>query len=129
MQIIKLTNTIEEPIGKLEIKHDAKSPNVNDIILDIAANIVTPLNVFNICLAESVGKIINDVINNAPITFIPITTVNDVNIDIITLINVVLVPVDLENVSSNVTLNILLYNNMNKAITIIATIILKITSA
>jgi hypothetical protein len=38
------------------------------------------------------------VINNAPITFIPITTIIDDNTDIKTLIKVVLIPEALENV-------------------------------
>ena len=39
----------------------------------------------------------------------PITTVNEVNTAIIPLTTNTFVPLDLENVSSNVTLNILLY--------------------
>ena len=128
IQTIKLTNTIDEPIGKFEIMHEAKSPIIKEITLDAAAKIVTPLNVLNTCLADNVGNIIKAVINKAPITFIPITTVNDVKIEIIILINVVFVPVDLENVSSNVTLNILLYRIIYNPTTITATTILNITS-
>ena len=82
--IIKLTKTIEDPIGSLSIIHANNKPAVNEIALNTHEKIVTDLNVLNICLAERVGNIINDVINNAPITFIPITIVKDVNIEIIT---------------------------------------------
>lgn len=125
---MKLINTIEEPIGKLVIIHEANKPIIKDITLDTLANIVTPLYVLNICLADNVGKIINEVINKAPITFIPITTVNEVKTEIIMLIKFVLVPVDLENVSSNVTENILLYKNTYITMTTKANIILNITS-
>ena len=66
------------------------------------------LNVLNICLLDNVGKIINAVINKAPITFIPITIVSEIKIDNIILITFVCIPVDLENVSSNVIENILI---------------------
>lgn len=127
-KIIKLVNTIDEPIGRFIIKQDNNIPITKDEILYITENIITLLYVLNICLDDSVGNIINEVINKAPITFIPITTVNEVRIDIITLIILVFKPVDLENVSSNVTEKILLYKRMKVIITIIAIIILNMTS-
>lgn len=127
-KIIKLVNTIDEPIGRFIIKQDNNIPITKDAILYITENIITLLYVLNICLDDSVGNIINEVINKAPITFIPITTVNEVRIDIITLIILVFKPVDLENVSSNVTEKILLYKRIKVIITIIAIIILNITS-
>ena len=127
-KIIKLVNTIDEPIGRFIIKQDNNIPITKDEILYITENIITLLYVLNICLDDRVGNIINEVINKAPITFIPITTVNEVRIDIITLIILVFKPVDLENVSSNVTEKILLYIRMKVIITIIAIIILNMTS-
>ena len=35
IQTIKLTNTIDEPIGKFEIMHEAKSPIIKEITLFI----------------------------------------------------------------------------------------------
>ena len=67
--------TIVAPTGK----STAKLVNIpimkhNTDITALA--ITTCLYVLNICLADKTGKTINDVINNVPITFIPITTVN-----------------------------------------------------
>ena len=112
IQYIKLTNTIDEPIGKLLIEQASNKPIIKHNTLDITENIVTPLNVLNICLLDNVGNIIKAVINKAPITFIPITIVKDIRIDNIILIMFVCIPVDLENVSSNVIENILLYKNI-----------------
>ena len=74
----------------------------------IALAITTCLYVLHICLADKTGNTINEVINNVPITFIPITTVNAHRIEIIILYISVLTPLDLEKSSSNVILNILL---------------------
>ena len=101
-------NTLDEPIGKSDIIQDNSKPKQNDVKPNTTENIVTFLNVLKICLADKTGNIINDVINKAPITFMPITTAIDVNIETITFIKVVLVPVDFEKVSSNVTEKILL---------------------
>ena len=108
---IKLTNTIDEPIGNLSIIHEAIIPILKDKTLNAQDMIITILNDLNICLDDRVGNIINAVINSAPITFIPITTVKLVKMDNIKLIMLVLIPSDLANVSSNVTQNILLYSN------------------
>ena len=123
----KLVNTIEEPTGILSIIQHKNNPIVTATTEDIAANIVTCLNVLKINLADSVGNIINAVINNAPISFIPITTTKDVKIEIVILIIVAFVPVDLENTGSNVAVNILLYKIINTDTTITTIIILIIT--
>ena len=81
MQYIKFVNTIDEPIGKLLIIQANNKPIVKQKTLDITENIVTILNVLNICLLDKVGNIIRAVISSAPITFIPITIVKDIRID------------------------------------------------
>ena len=80
-------NTILEPIGKLVIIQQINNPIEKDTTPKITLKIVTCLKVFTICLADNTGNIINDVINKAPITFIPITIVTDVKTDIITFSN------------------------------------------
>ena len=128
IKTIKFTNTIDEPIGNLSIIHDVIMPILKDNTLIRQAKINTYLNDLNICLEDRVGKIINAVIRRAPITFIPITIVKDISIDKTTLMIFVCIPLDLENVSSNVIENILGYNNMYVVITINATITLNTTS-
>lgn len=125
---IKLTNTIDEPIGSLSIIHDVIIPMLNDTAPNIEANIKTFLNDLNNCLDDIVGNIIKAVINKAPITFIPITTVKLVSIDSNKLIRFVLIPCDFANVSSNVTENILLYKTIYTPTTIKQIIILKTQS-
>ena len=75
--------------------------------------IMTLLQVLKICLAETVGKIIKEEINNAPITFMPITTVKAHKMEIMIEQNSLCLLVDLKKVSSKVNANILLYNTIN----------------
>ena len=66
----------------------------------------TDLKLLHILIEETVGKIISEEISNAPIIFIPITTVIAVRAEISILYTVAFVPVALAKFSSKVTANI-----------------------
>ena len=103
----RFTNTIVEPVG-VEKLYEINIPNIKQVIDMSTDVIVTFLNVFTICIADIVGKMIKLEINNAPINLIPKTTTIEHNIAKITLYKSVFTPTDFANSSSNVNAKILL---------------------
>ena len=97
---------------------------MNASIEIIDDDITTPLNVLNISLELIVGNIIRLDISNEPISLIPNTTIIEQIDANIMLYSLVLIPIDEANFSSKVIANILLYENIYKAITITDNIIL-----
>ena len=95
------------PVGVLNI-NDNINPITKDNIEINILDITTLLNFLKIFIELKAGNIIKLDINNDPINLIPITTTKEHSIANIALYTLVLIPIDLENVSSNVIANILL---------------------
>ena len=117
MNIIRFIITIVAPVGTSN-KNDTIRPIMNAITDIIILDITTLLNLLNTCIDDSVGKIIKLDINNEPISLIPNTIVIEHKIAKIMLYRFVLIPIDLENLSSNVIANILLYEKIYNKTTI-----------
>ena len=111
INITKFTITIVAPVG-VAFKYDIVIPKINEIKETITLEITTLLNFLNICIDESVGKIIKLDIKRDPISLIPRTTTTEHKLAKIILYKFVLIPIDLANFSSKVKANILLYENV-----------------
>lgn len=127
MNIIKLINTIVDPVG-VDKTNDKTNPNINDVVPMITLDMTTLLNVLKYCIAESGGKISKLDINKAPIKRIPKTTTIEHKTANNILYRLVFIPIDFANFSSNVIANIWLYENIKINRIIIDNIILIITS-
>ena len=127
MNTTRLTITIVDPVG-VAFKKDTIIPIIKDNTDNNTLDITTVLNFLNNCIDDNVGNIIKLDIKSEPINLIPSTIVIEQRLAKIMLYKLVFIPIDLENLSSKVIANILLYENKYKKITITDRIIHNIIS-